>query len=616
MANFNVTVTAQSGSSASVSTQVQQVLGLVVQATSGSLAALQMYVTRAPAYKITPPLVEAYLRGSKVRGPQIVAQLQAILQLVASSPVNLAPVVGPVVLLEQAVCKVMKTVAAYMMNDPNYPHLPLAMQDSIAQAAVSWAELYAVTGNVAFYDKFPNVSSLLTTSPSAQLFSAQARAVATAVDVRLESFLNVPILAGLTVQTFWSTTQEAVESLSRLLVIDYVIGSDPTIYYGPNATVQNIVEDARRVFLGIGPLVPDVQAVLTQIRAAVASGYVDTSALTITSLRMPSNASLQQLAAQIYGNPDLFKQLADFNGLVYPYVSDDPIAKLGPPKQLGVRLAADVVQGSSRFAITNVSNFAQDDRLLFQYDGHIQVVTITGIWAVASLPSWDAIGGIDELPDIDTGAGIINIGSFDWNTVPPQYYDREALNFTIQVSPPTDIAYAAANTVVTLYPSTYDGGVVLGTGDTLLVPNVLGQSTALIIDNNYTDAQRLGTDAATDQDGNLNIANGDLATVTGVPNLKQALINRFKVERGMLIHHPTYGTGLRGYLGRVIGPGSAFLVTVDATQTALADPRVTGLAQIQSLLIADAVNIEFNVALANGVLAFPTNLELTVPTGG
>lgn len=68
--------------------------------------------------------------------------------------------------------------------------------------------------------------------------------------------------------------------------------------------------------------------------------------------------------------------------------------------------------------------------------------------------------------------------------------------------------------------------------------------------------------------------NGDFATVSGVPNLEQALQNLIPTNKGDLVMHASYGTDVPKILGSVNGPTSALLGAQYAKTGVQTDPRI------------------------------------------
>lgn len=72
---------------------------------------------------------------------------------------------------------------------------------------------------------------------------------------------------------------------------------------------------------------------------------------------------------------------------------------------------------------------------------------------------------------------------------------------------------------------------------------------------------------------------GDLKTVKGIDNLKQALYVRLVTPKGSYIGHPTFGSEVHKYLGKKATDETAYLLTLEIERTLRTDRRVTSVIQ-------------------------------------
>lgn len=105
------------------------------------------------------------------------------------------------------------------------------------------------------------------------------------------------------------------------------------------------------------------------------------------------------------------------------------------------------------------------------------------------------------------------------------------------------------------------------------------------------------TDVLLDDDGFFAVtAGGDLATVSGVANLTQALENALDTDQGELIYHPSYGYRGRRLLGTKNSPTAGLLAARYAKQTVAADSRISSVqsstATVSGNVIATVVEAE------------------------
>jgi len=142
---------------------------------------------------------------------------------------------------------------------------------------------------------------------------------------------------------------------------------------------------------------------------------------------------------------------------------------------------------------------------------------------------------------------------------------------------------------------------VLAIGDTILIPIQSGDITFETAFQLREDYERiLGEDIAI-FDSNTSISlkedfggsfqadtNGDLKTVRGVQNLKQAIMLRFLVPYGSLLHHPDYGSKLFSLFGTAGTYGNAQKIKIEIQRIVLSDSRVQDI-NIDSFTITNGV---------------------------
>jgi phage baseplate assembly protein W len=109
---------------------------------------------------------------------------------------------------------------------------------------------------------------------------------------------------------------------------------------------------------------------------------------------------------------------------------------------------------------------------------------------------------------------------------------------------------------------------------------LLGEDLALF---EYTDSISLTDVEQAELEGNLK---GDLRTVRGIKNLKQALLIRFSTPLGSLLHHPDFGTLLQTLIGKKNTFENRQKIRVEIERTVRGDNRVKDIT-IESLDVKD-----------------------------
>ena len=132
---------------------------------------------------------------------------------------------------------------------------------------------------------------------------------------------------------------------------------------------------------------------------------------------------------------------------------------------------------------------------------------------------------------------------------------------------------------------TQAGPRVLLTGAQILVP-----APAAVAQTTDPD-EVFGTDISLTNGLISGTSSGDVATVSGRPNLRQALKNRVETPQGSLVFHPTYGSLLKVLIGRVSVPAQQVLAASTAKGAILADPRVASVDQATATTSGDVVSV-------------------------
>lgn len=125
---------------------------------------------------------------------------------------------------------------------------------------------------------------------------------------------------------------------------------------------------------------------------------------------------------------------------------------------------------------------------------------------------------------------------------------------------------------------TEESGGGLETGKTIYIP-VLEESESML-DNEVYNApgvvDNYGKDIAI-EDGDYTVQNGDLAAVSGVDNLTQALLSRLSTSINSRIRDTVYG--IRGSVGYSIAIANKYLAA-SIIQTVMTDPRVSEVQEL------------------------------------
>jgi len=109
--------------------------------------------------------------------------------------------------------------------------------------------------------------------------------------------------------------------------------------------------------------------------------------------------------------------------------------------------------------------------------------------------------------------------------------------------------------------------------------------------------------------GRLEILNGDIVTVAGRENLKQAITIRITTARGELIFHSLYGCDIAKLKGRGNNQINALLGAKYVESALLADDRIAKVNKVVVSPNGDALPVEVEALTATG---HPINTTVTV----
>lgn len=163
------------------------------------------------------------------------------------------------------------------------------------------------------------------------------------------------------------------------------------------------------------------------------------------------------------------------------------------------------------------------------------------------------------------------------------------------------------------YTSTTGNSQTLAPGDCFLYPT--NETTGLSLESITTDSLekdqqgqnidtqvelaygrdiRLSSDSKNRTDFALN-ADGDLATIQGIPNVKQAVRLKFATEQGTLTVHPRYGTSFP--LGKKMTNASFNSFRINSIGTLRSDPRITSIRRLDFYARGDILSIGAELVL-------------------
>lgn len=286
--------------------------------------------------------------------------------------------------------------------------------------------------------------------------------------------------------------------------------------------------------------------------------------------------TLRSLAARYLGNAALWGEIRALNRLRYPYISSSLQQQLGPP------IAEWVLQTA-------------------------QAGTSSGLlWA----PPVQAGATSAVLPGPEIYPGNVIVFSQEGGYVQEAATVKSVSGFTVTFEQPLENAYPPGSRAYLCPPPGNSLYKVLGYGQSILIP-VLASSTGSPPSTVLPPDLALGTDIAVDSKGNLQLGSqGDLATVSSVQNLQQALRIRVGTVKGALPLWPEYGSRLQDLMS--LGSPLAEVIALDLQATLLQDPRVAAVENPSVILQGGSLVFSASVRLQGYTNLDPLTIALNL----
>lgn len=138
-------------------------------------------------------------------------------------------------------------------------------------------------------------------------------------------------------------------------------------------------------------------------------------------------------------------------------------------------------------------------------------------------------------------------------------------------------------------------------GDSIIVP--IGTAAAI----SQSPVDILGKDVEL-SGGEFMFLNGDLSTLSGADNLRQALKHRINTDIDELITHPDYGCNASVAIGMGVVPIVAMMLAGYIQRALKQEPRIATIDNIKAASSGDAINIDVSVTSVGDNTAVDLNL--------
>ncbi len=160
---------------------------------------------------------------------------------------------------------------------------------------------------------------------------------------------------------------------------------------------------------------------------------------------------------------------------------------------------------------------------------------------------------------------------------------------------PSGIPQTLAPGQYILYPVNDGSGVAIeNINANDLEKDQKGENVDTAVERAYGRDIRLKSDANNRTDVVI-AAGGDIASIQGIPNVKQAMRLKFSTEQGTLTVHPRYGSAFP--IGSKMTPISFNLFRLNAYATMISDARVSAVRRMQFIARGDILSIGAELVL-------------------
>jgi hypothetical protein len=302
-----------------------------------------------------------------------------------------------------------------------------------------------------------------------------------------------------------------------------------------------------------------------------------------SSYTVISGDTLTRIALKFYGDPGRWKEIALYNNLEYPYISDD----YGFEKEI-------VSTGTVRF---------------YRATGTTDPVSIPKdhlVW----VPAYQGTNAINFRVTAETTL-----------VLSAPYVDVLVHS---EIEGPIGNVWPGAITgftAITGISSVYNLSSIIGgkvwrlalVGETIQIPMTSKEATSAVNPTQPGYEELFGIDIWVDDSGEFDFSvdqSTDFARVFGTKNLVQALQNRIKTTKGYYPYNSEYGTNLPLYIGRKGLPNQYDMIKVDIKNGVLMDPRLSGIKSFLMTVDGDEVQMSFDAIPIGEQNLLPINIVI------
>lgn len=273
--------------------------------------------------------------------------------------------------------------------------------------------------------------------------------------------------------------------------------------------------------------------------------------------------TIEGIAQEKLGDWSRWREIAALNDLRYPFVSDRPDQWFGNESVTGI-LAVLVQPGSLGLYLPGerATNIPPGSTLLLEGFAPNDSGNNVQVYDVLKVLEYNQVSGVLSLDGTAT--------KYQW---------QEGTRFRIF---PPDLDQTAH---------------VARPGQRILLPIFAGDIGS-ILDTAFA-ATLYGSDVSLENKGKMTLESGDLATVSGLKNIYQALRFRAELPYGSFILHTDEGNRCHELLGEAVKAETTMRAAAFVREALETDPRILGVTEVEALVPqADTIAIAATAVLA------------------
>lgn len=264
--------------------------------------------------------------------------------------------------------------------------------------------------------------------------------------------------------------------------------------------------------------------------------------------------TIQSLAYTYFGDAKRWAEIADYNGLEYPYL---------------------VTSEEGRYAL-HASGYLTLTRELYStsltvYKGSIFATKVNS-QGVQRL----YVAVEDTVIPAGAATGYIFVRCTVYGTFGNTIAHSIDQMYKVETSLGSSLSAVKIDNAVA-FDSGTDATVKI-TGEPVYIPTADSESVQVITNVGSYLTLLGGEDIALAPDGDLaEESMGDIGTFAGIDNIRQAVETRLSTERGSLPHHPEYGTRMHELVGMANAPYITKMMELDIHESLSYEDRIDGV---------------------------------------